>query len=44
MVMEYAKLAREIALVSSKISRLTVKVGTGYSDRDRQRRLLKRNL
>jgi hypothetical protein len=36
--------AKEIALVSSKIRRLTMRGGTGYSDRDLQRRLLKRNL
>jgi hypothetical protein len=35
--------AKEIALVNSKIRRLTVKGGIGYLDRSLKRRLLKRN-
>jgi hypothetical protein len=36
--------AKEIAHVSNKITKLTVKGGTGYSDRSLKKSLLKRNL
>jgi hypothetical protein len=36
--------AKEIAHLSSKIRRLTVKGGTGYSDRSLKKSLLKKNL